>query len=176
MSADEFQELKKFATGIEKTNQEVVKKEPKKKNNLKFLFKIFLRKIYTFFISFLKWTYIKTKTILIQLKKWISFKKDLRKIKKNMKLRFKKKDISYKIVETKKQKGNKTIITRKRVPFYFDINSYKSELSNMHGVFYLSEKEKDTKNSEYYYFVKKSIWDFPVQDKKLRNFVLFWQK
>jgi hypothetical protein len=172
LNADEFQELKKFGTGIEKTNQEIIKKEPKKKINLK----NFLRKIYKLIISFFRWLHIKTKSTLIKIKNWLAFKKDLRKIKKSIRFRYKRKDLGYKIVETKKQRGNKTVITRKRVPFYFDINSYKSELNNISGIFYLSEKDKNAATSEYCYFVKKSIWDFPVHDKKIIKFVLFWRK
>lgn len=172
MNADDFKELKKFGTCIEKTNEEIIKEKPKKKINLK----IFLRKIYNLFISFFRWLYIKTKSIFIKIKNWFTFKKDLRKIKKSIKFRSKKKDLGYKIVETKKQRGDKTIIIRKRVPFSFDIDSYKSKLNANHSVFYLSENDRNATTSEYYYFVKKSIWDFPIQDKKLRNFVLFWRR
>jgi len=127
-------------------------------------------------ISFIKWIYIKIKSSFIKIKNWFVFKIDLRIIKRNFKIKTNKKVYSYKIVETKKQKGNKTVIIRKRVPFYFDINSYKSDLNNINSVFYLSEKDRNTVDSEHYFFVKKSIWDFPIEDKKIRAFVLFWRK
>lgn len=164
MNANEFQELQKFGSNIEKITDQIIKKEPKKK------------KIYTLLISFIKWIYIKIKSSFIKIKNWFVFKIDLRIIKRNFKIKTNKKVYSYKIVETKKQKGNKTVIIRKRVPFYFDINSYKSDLNNINSVFYLSEKDRNTVDSEHYFFVKKSIWDFPIEDKKIRAFVLFWRK
>ncbi|MCJ7571176.1 MAG: hypothetical protein MUO82_04800 [Candidatus Thermoplasmatota archaeon] len=176
MNANEFQDLQKFGTNIEKITDEIIKKEPKKKNNLKYFFKCFLKKIYTLLISFIKWMYIKIKSSFIKIKNWLLFKRDLRIIKRNFKIKTNKKGYSYKIVETKKQRGNKTVIIRKRVPFYFDINSYKSDLNNINGVFYLSEKDRNVVDSEYCFFVKKSIWDFPIEDKKFRDFVLFWRK
>jgi len=120
--------------------------------------------------------YIKIKSSLIKIKNWLIFKRDLRIIKRNFKINTNKKGYSYKIVETKKQKGNKTIIIRKRVPFYFDINSYKSDLNNINGVFYLSEKDRNTEESNHYFLVKKSIWDFPIEDKKFSDFVFFLEK
>ena len=120
--------------------------------------------------------YIKTKSTLIKIKNWCVFKRDLRRTKRNIKSKINKKGHSYKIVETKKQRGNKTIIIRKRVPFYFDINSYKPGLNNTNAVFYLSENDRNVIDSEHYFFVKKSIWDFPNEDKKFRDFVFFWRK
>ncbi len=131
MNANEFQELQKFGSNIEKITDEIIKKEPRKK------------KIYTLLISLIKWIYIKIKSSFIKIKNWFVFKIDLKIIKRNFKIKTNKKVYSYKIVETKKQRGNKTVIIRKRVPFYFDINSYKSGLNNIDGVFYLSEKDRN---------------------------------
>lgn len=164
MNANEFQELQKFGSNIEKITDEIVKKEPKKKKN------------YTLLISLIKWIYIKIKSSFIKIKNWFVFKIYLKIFKRNFKIKTNKKVYSYKIVETKKQRGNKTVIIRKRVPFYFDINSYKSGLNNIDGVFYLSENDRNVIDSEHYFFVKKSIWDFPIEDKKFRDFVLFWRK
>ncbi len=163
MNANEFQELQKFGSNIEKITDEIVKKEPKKKN-------------YNLLISLIKWIYIKIQSSFIKIKNWFVFKIDPKMIKRNFKIKTNKKVYSYKIVETKKQRGNKTVIIRKRVPFYFDINSYKSGLNNFDGVFYLSENDRNVIDSEHYFFVKKSIWDFPIEDKKFRDFVLFWRK
>gem|GEM_PF-4809321 len=163
MNANEFQELQKFGINIEKITDEKIKKEPKKKK-------------YNLLISFIKWIYITIRNSFIKIKNWFVFKIDLRIIKKNFKIKTNKKDYSYKIIETKKQRGNKTVIIRKRVPFYFDINRYKSDLNDINSVFYLAEKDRNSEDSEHYFFVKKSIWDFPIEDKKLRDFVLFWRK
>lgn len=176
MNANEFQDLQEFGTNIEKTTEEETKKEPKQKNSLKFLVNCFVKKCYILFISFIKWFYIKTRSAFIKIKNWFVFKRDLKRINRNIKIKANKKGYSYKIVETKKQRRNKTVIIRKRVPFYFDVNSYKPGLNNINGVFYLSEKDKNTVDSEYCLFVKESIWDFPIQDKKLKDFVLFWRK
>ena len=175
MNANEFQDLQKFGSNIEKITDEIIKKESKK-NNLKYLFKCFLKKINNLFVSFFKWMYIMIKSSFIKIKQCLIFKRDLRIIKRNFTIKSNKKGYSYKIIETKKQRGNKTVIIRKRVPFYFDINSYKSDLNNIAGVFYLSEKDRNTDCSEHYFLVKKSIWDFPIEDKKFRNFVFFWRK
>jgi len=120
--------------------------------------------------------YKKIKSSFIKIKNWLIFKRDLSIIKRNFTIKYNKKGYSYKIIETKKQRGNKTVIIRKRIPFYFDINSYKSDLNNINGVFYLSEKDRNTDDLEHYFLVKKSIWDFPIEDKKFRDFVFFWRK
>ena len=96
-------------------------------------------------------------------------------IRRNFKFKNTKKSYSYKIIEIKKQRGNKTIIIRKRVPF-LNINNYKYNLNNINGMFYLSKKDRNTKDSEHYFIVKKSVWDFPIDDKKFRYFNLFWRK
>ena len=162
MNANEFQDLQKFGSNIEKITDEIIKKKPKKINNL--------------FVSFFKRMYKKIKSSFIKIKNWLIFKRDLSIIKRNFTIKYNKKGYSYKIIETKKQRGNKTVIIRKRIPFYFDINSYKSDLNNINGVFYLSEKDRNTDDLEHYFLVKKSIWDFPIEDKKFRDFVFFWRK
>ena len=80
-----------------------------------------------------------------------------------MKLKNKKNNIGYKIVETKKQHANKTIIVRKRIPFYYlSIDNEKNRSED-----YIPESHD---------FIKDSIWDFPVREKKLSKSILFWRK
>lgn len=167
MNNNEFQDLFKFANNIEKITDKKIKKQPKKKFRLKYFFK----KIFIMLIYFIKKIVKKINFSFTKIKDWLIFKKDLMIIKKNFNFKIKRKCYSYKIVETKKQRGNKTIIVRKRVPFYFDINSFKSSFNDFNSVFYLSGKDRKEGDSNNYFFKKNSIWDFPVEEKRFRDFV-----
>ena len=74
----------------------------------------------------------------------------------------------YKIVETKKQRRNKIIIIRKRVPFEYNPLELNSKKANLGTIFYLTFKEdsnQETK-SEAYTIIKDSIWDFPTEKRR----------
>ena len=66
--------------------------------------------------------------------------------------RFKNKNKCYKIVETKKQRRNKMIIVRKRVPFEYHTTDLSSNPTNLGTLYYLSFKEgenQETNNEAY---------------------------
>jgi hypothetical protein len=76
-----------------------------------------------------------------------------------------KKDLSYKIVETKKIRRNKVIITRKRVPISINYSS-KNKIKKP-SLYYLSLKSNQEESTDtridVYSNLKESIWDFPVK-------------
>jgi len=159
LSDNEFKDLQNFGKVIEKkpeNNTKVIVKE--KKNFYKQLKPVF--------------SYIKKKTLILATKllKYtiIASKGIYKKIKSTKLPKLRTQNYAYKIVETKKQRRNKTIIVRKRVPYKYDHLGLNPKKSNLGTLFYLSFKEdsnQETK-SEAYTRLKDSVWDFPIKNKK----------
>ena len=163
MKDDEFAELGILGNRLNKSNEEIkIKKKESnfrfKKINSKFSFKKFLiiifRKIVILFKCFITKFYNISKNLIIKIKhKLVEF---------NFKRR---KNISYKIIELKKEKRNKVIIIRKRVPMNTIINK-KIDLSKP-SLYYCSIDSDEIKNYctdiICHDKLKKSIWDFPIK-------------
>lgn len=70
--------------------------------------------------------------------------------------------IGYKIVEFKKEKKNKIVIVRKRIPYILDSLDIKNKKSDVGSLYYLSVHDEDQDvSAESYARLKKSVWDFP---------------
>lgn len=175
MDNDEFNDLEKFGKVIEKPPEKNTVKEKKKEvvSSKKYSKKIAL-KILKVLFYFAKRLSLKLKELLSKTLVFFKTKKEIKKrYKAAVKRHRKHKDISYKIVETKKQRGNKTVIVRRRVPSYFDTSSLVAKPNNAMGnIYYLSlNEESEQENTRIkhgsYTVLKKSVWDFPVEDKSI---------
>ena len=175
MDNDEFNDLEKFGKVIEKPPEENAIKEKKKENiSSKKNFKKIALKIFRILFYFAKRLTFKFKKLLLNIFEFFKTKREIRnRYKAVVKKHRKRKDISYKIVETKKQRGNKTIIVRRRVPSYFDTSSLVVKSNNAMGnIYYLSLNEESGQENnqikhDSYTILKKSVWDFPVEDKSI---------
>ena len=179
MSSDEFQDLQKFGTGIiqkpdkDKKNNDIELQEDKVKeiiiseivisNFRKIL--LFLHKI---FCRFSKLLIDKKNIFSKKIKDYLYF----HNIKKYNKKLNRKKSISrcYKIVETKKEKKDKTIIIRRRVPIDNIIEKSLLPNDNIKGLYFLkvhsSENGSEIIEPVEHVGMKKSVWDFPLKKKK----------
>lgn len=159
MNADDFQDLQKFGKTLEKTDKRKIKEDI----IISLLVKNFLKSILNLFYKLVFIMYNKFKVYLNRFKEWKITRKNNIKFKKQLKLNNKKNNIGYKIVETKIQYANKTIIVRKRIPFYYISGDNEKNISENHI-------------PESHDFIKDSIWDFPVREKKFSESILFWKK
>ena len=79
----------------------------------------------------------------------------------------------YRLVETCKQRRNKTIIIRKRVLVPFEAQKIKSGKTDLGALFYLTfkadEKDQQETRPEAYTQLKDSVWDFPVKPESNRK-------
>ena len=159
MSDNEFKDLQNFGKTIEKKPEDTKKIIVKEKRNLSTQIKpiiLYLKK--------------KTLNIVIRLIKYImaTSKWTHKKIKSIEFLKHNTQKKVYKIVETKKQRRNKIIIIRKRVPFKYDPLEPYHKKANIGTIFYLSFKgdnDIETK-AEAYTILKDSIWDFPTEKRR----------
>ena len=174
MNSDEFNDLEKFGKVIEKPpEQDSVKIKKKVKKNQDINFKTAFKKIFNKIFCFIRKNLVKTKKAFVKIKTIIKEKKEIRKrYKLALKRNRKSNDIHYKIVETKKQKRNKTIIVRRRVPDYYDTSILSSKKGHLASIYYLSlEGQSKNENAQVkhdsYTILKKSVWDFPIEDKSI---------
>ena len=158
MTDDEFKELNTFGEKIEKktNNKNDLKREETKvdkkvkKQNIIILLRKIKKSIFVYFRFFLIKMFLLSKNIKLFFYKKIgniSFKN--------------KRNIGYKIVETKKQKRNKVIITRKRMPITIS-NLSKNKIKKPCIYYYKINLEKKTKVKKYSK-LKDSVWDFPLK-------------
>ena len=160
MSDDEFRNLQNFGKTIEtKVVKEPIKKKTKKpqikldKNKVKYAFKKISKKFIFLGIRLKKHKdNIHFRIIRLPNLNFPKRKKDYVKC--------------YRIVEKKKQRGNKNIVIRKRVPFKIDIsqiNSSKTDLEHLitftfeSGIYF--NRQKTTEDHK----LKPSIWDFKIK-------------
>ncbi len=186
MDEKELKDLQMFGMGIEYTETNDQNKKDKtfdqtsfnakpQKKKQKFSFKkilnIFQKKIIKYFFKTCKLFFTKTRNFYHIIRFW-KFKRKLNSQGK----KFDHSKIFYKIVETRKQRFNKIIITRKRVPYYYINDSVFSVLKPKKAIYYLSLKDDSQGGT----FIKKtahrgldeSVWDFPFH-KKTKS---FWDK
>ncbi len=176
MNESEFEELNKLGDKIVQKNNKKSKKNKKLnlkikkisiKSNKKISVKILLKKIF-------KKTKIQFRNIINYLKRinHILFLKikalNLEKIDNK----------AYKIVESKKQRRNKVVIVRKRVPIN---NKIDSKIEKNSACFYYINLESDDKKDgilqiNSHVSLKKSIWDFPFKKSYLINLRIFKNK
>lgn len=168
-----------FGMGIDNTKEKKINissfntkhKKQNQKVSLKKMFIIFKRQIIKYFLKTCKWFFTKIRNFYHGLRFW-KFKKRLNRQGK----KFDYDKIFYKIVETRKQRFNKVIITRRRVPYYYINENVFSSIRPKKSIYYLSLKDDEHGGT----FIKKtshkaldeSIWDFPVQ-KIVKK---FWDK
>lgn len=176
MSDNEFKDLQNFGKTIEKkpeNNKKIIVKE--KKNYSKQFKPILKKKLLLFGIKLIKntiatgeWIHKKIKTIANRIKqrnanqKKIKFtKKPKQKIQKN----------AYKIVETKKERRNKMIIIRRRIPIDYNPLELQPKKTDLGALFYLTFKNDNNQEtkSEAYTILKGSVWDFPVENKRRKR-------
>jgi hypothetical protein len=172
LSNSEFNDLEEFGKIIEKPEKKDNTREKKKIKislDLQVIIVIFIK-----FFYFIKKLLIKIKVLVLNILAYFRIKKEMKKrcresfTKRNRK----NKHHGYKIIETKKQRGNKTVIVRKRVPFYLDNLNLVKKYSTRGIIYYLSlneETEQDCAQVKHnsYTILKKSVWDFPVKDKSI---------
>lgn len=164
MSDDEFKHLQNFGKTIEK---QIVEKPKKKKDDEKIFPKFDKRKI-KYILKKLSKRIIFTKIRFKKHRDSLSYKKY--KLT-NFKITFPKKQRNYvkcyRLVEKRKQRGNTSIIVRKRVPFKIDISelgSTKTDLEHLinftfeSGIYY--NKQKITIDD---HKLKRSVWDFKIK-------------
>ena len=182
MDDNEFQELQMFGHGIdvkleEKTKiPEITKPDFKKlkikkgKTNYVRYFKKALIWLCEIFKRFGKKLGYKTKTFFSSVnEKFCNFFKKISLWKNNRQTYSLKKSlkqnsdhIGYKIVEFKKEKRNKIVVVRKRIPYIFNPANISNKKTEMGSMYYLSlTGEDENPQSESYIRLKKSIWDFP---------------
>jgi hypothetical protein len=182
----ELKDLRMFGMGIEytETNDQNKKNKtfdqpsytstPKKKNqnhSIEKLLSLFQKKITKYFYKTCKWFFTKIRNFYHIIRFW-KFKRKLNSQGK----KFDHSKIFYKIVETRKQRFNKIIITRRRVPYYYINDSVFSVLKPKKAIYFLSLKDDHQGGT----FIKKtahkgldeSVWDFPYH-KKTKG---FWDK
>lgn len=153
MPDDEFKDLDVFGKRFNQ-NKENIKQEKRSitKNNNLVERKTFLKKI------------IKSLGREILFFCRLFFKKKFSYIKSNiiMYTSNKQRSSGFKIVETKKQRKNKVIITRKRIPIKSTIRFKKNIASSCLYFFNLDNKnELDEPKIKGHTILKESIWDFP---------------
>ena len=174
MSNDEFSDLEKFGKVIEKPpEKEKTRVKKKEKKNVQIDWGKITKSDLSKLFCFLRNIAVKIKQKFLKLISLIKTKREIRKRYKAIVKRNKnRKDIGYKIVETKKQRGNKTVIVRRRVPIYFDTSKLVAKPSSMGSIYYLrlDEESKNLENTvkhNSYDILKKSVWDFPIEDKSI---------
>ena len=186
MNDKELQDLQMFGNKIEKKPK--ISKDKKTKNNHNHSKKIKSVAKYTFkeAIRFLrkKIPVITSKLLKIMKaagrwvkKKTISFVYRIRLWKRNRIVISQKSQIElkkgYMLVETCKQRRNKTIIIRKRVLVPFEAQKIESGKPDLGALFYLTfnadEKDQQGTRSEAYTQLKDSVWDFPVKPESNRK-------
>lgn len=171
MSDNEYKDLQSFGRTIEK-KQEIKTKEKKSFIQtikpaiiyFKKVAKIVVIKLWKITFTISKWIYKKIKRVATKIK---TRKQYRRKIRFVMQPRQKKQKIAYKIVETKKQRRNKIVITRKRIPFEYNPLEVQPKKTELGALFYLTFKGDDAEETkpEAYTRLKESIWDFPIKKK-----------
>ena len=174
MDSNEFGDLEKFGKVIERPpEKEKVKVKKKVKRNPDVTFKKVSFKILNKLFYFVRRVAVKIKSLFVKLNVILKEKREIRKrYRLAVKRHRKKKDTCYKIIETKKQRGNKTIIVRRRVPACFDTSDLVPKTSSMGSIYYLSLDEESEKQNiqvkhDSYTILKKSVWDFPIEDKSI---------
>ncbi|MEF8880123.1 MAG: hypothetical protein V5A64_07030, partial [Candidatus Thermoplasmatota archaeon] len=76
---------------------------------------------------------------------------------------------------------NKTIVVRKRIPFYFNYKEKDLGLTNpdLEGFYYLQLRDNDSSEfkKEYHIPLRDSVWDFPTYKKdKGKKSIFDWIK
>lgn len=175
MSGDEFKDLQNFGKTIEDTQDDKVEVDQNIKKDLPNVFRKSQRKKICFDTKKIKYFFKKiskrmifTKIRLVKCSENFYFKiQRLKTIKISFPKRQKNYVKCYRIVEKRKQRRNKTIIVRKRVPFKIDLENIgqgRSDLENLvHLTFesgiYFNTCRPTTKDHK----LKESVWDFKLK-------------
>ena len=176
MSDNEFKDLQNFGKTIEKkpenTKKIIVKEKENYSKQFKPIFSILKKKVLVFGIKLIKntiatgeWTHKKIKTIVNRAKQRNTLPK---KIKFTQKPKQKIQKNAYKIVETKKERRNKTIIIRRRIPIDYNPLELQPKKTDLGALFYLTFKNDNAQETKHeaYTILKDSIWDFPTEKRR----------
>ena len=175
MSGDEFKDLQNFGKTIEDKQNDKVEVEQNIKKDLQNVFRKSQEKKVSFDTQKTKYFFKKiskriifTKIRLVKYGENVYFKiQKLKKIRVNFPRQQKNYVKCYRLVEKRKQRRNKTIIVRKRVPFKIGLETLghgRSDLENLihltfeSGVYYNTHRPT-TKDHK----LKESVWDFKLK-------------
>jgi hypothetical protein len=173
LSGDDYQELQKFGSNIKE--KQMVKKEARTKK-----YKSAICRILKFINTTGQWTNKKLNGTIDRLHHW---KKQVRSKSSEIRLNQTKQSPRYKLVEVRKQRGNKTIVIRKLIPIKYGNGEIKQhqkivqqtlfDLQSEFGVDCTYETRAIPDRS-----LKSSIWDMPVESEekteKWKTFFDFW--
>jgi len=199
LSGDNYQELQKFGSNIKEKQKENSKKKAKtrylifkefgrtikekqivKKESRNKKYKSAIGGILKFINTTEQWTNKKLNDTIDRLHHW---KKQVRSKSSEIQLTQTKQSPRYKLVEIRKQRGNKTIVIRKRIPIKYDngeIKQYQKivqqtlfDLQFEFGGNCIYETRAIPDRQ-----LKSSIWDMPVESEekteKWKTFFDFW--
>jgi hypothetical protein len=199
LSGDNYQELQKFGSNIKEKQKENSKKRAKtrylifkkfgrtikkerivKKEARTKKYKSAISRILKFINTTGQWTNKKLNGTIDRLHHW---KKQVRSKSSEIRLNQTKKNPRYKLVEVRKQRGNKTIVIRKRIPIKYGNGEIKQHQKIVQQTLFDLQFEFDG-NCTYETreipdrLLKSSIWDMPVESEekteKWKIFFDFW--
>jgi hypothetical protein len=182
LSSNDFSDLQNFGKTINNKSKYETKNVKKNKNKKDFSeiyflkLKLFIKQIVKLVVYIIKLS-IKKVTISIRKTKKNKTTKPIVKPKKQIKNI--EENIGFKIIEKKRQRRNKTIITRKRVPINYKLKKSQMREINLCALYYLSIKDDETGiqeiDKEKYCSIKKSVWDFPIDDNNLMKNLFYFK-
>lgn len=167
MKEEEYADLNVLKKRFDqKTNENHNKIKKKRKNfEIKLENKSFKKTLIRYATSFFKNLFSfskKTTKKIIEISS-----KQHKKVRKHVNeyIKNKQKNIAFKIVETKKEKRNKVVIVRKRVPIESSINF--KPIDSRPSLYYCSLHPEENKFCEKkiigHVKLEKSVWDFPIK-------------
>ncbi len=199
MSGDNYQELQKFGSNIKEKQKENSKKRAKtkylifkeigrtikekqivKKESRTKKYEGAIGRILKFINTTEQWTNKKLNGTIDRLHHW---KKQMRFKSSEIRLNQTKQNPRYKLVEIRKQRGNKTIVIRKRIPIKYDNGEIKQHQKIVQQTLFDLQFEfggnciyetRAIPDRQ----LKSSIWDMPVESEekteKWKTFFDFW--
>jgi hypothetical protein len=199
LSGDNYQELQKFGSNIKEKQKENSKKKAKtrylifkefgrtikekqivKKESRNKKYKSAIGGILKFINTTEQWTNKKLNDTIDRLHHW---KKQVRSKSSEIQLTQTKQSPRYKLVEIRKQRGNKTIVIRKRIPIKYDNGEIKQHQKIVQQTLFDLQFEfggnciyetRAIPDRQ----LKSSIWDMPVESEekteKWKTFFDFW--
>jgi len=199
LSGDNYKELQKFGLTIKDKQKENSKKKAKtrylifkefgraikhgrilKKEVLTNKYKAAIGRILKSINVTRHWTNKKLNGNIDRFHHW---KKQMRSKPSEMRLNQIKQSPRYKLVEVSKQRGNKTIVIRKRIPIKYENGEINQNQKIFQQTLFDLESEFDgscnyEKRNKTYGQLKSSIWDMPVEfeekTEKWKTFFDFW--
>jgi len=173
LSGDNYQELQKFGSNIKE--KQIVKKEARTRK-----YKSAIGRILKFIDTTGQWTNKKLNGTIDRLHHW---KKQVRSKSSEIRLNQTKQSPRYKLVEVRKQRGNKTIVIRKLIPIKYGSGEIRQHQKIVQQTLFGLQSEfgkectyetREIPDRQ----LKSSIWDIPVESEekaeKWKTFFDFW--